>query len=173
LAGSRYSDVVDIPVDAVIESLHKMVLKARRVVRSGARTAEDVLNSFTREHYGQFVVVKRSAGGLMAELGNGEAIDQTITRSKVLGRVEHEIDKIGYVDYFIEEQVLRTHCVSMSFGYEDFKRQIAATEGYVVSAMRKDMMARTRGPQMRTQALCISRKIEREDKSQDVSVAVA
>ncbi len=139
-----------------------MVDKARRVVRNGVRTAEDVLNAFTRDSYGQFVVIKKSDGKVLAALGSGEIIDQTITRNKVLGRVEHEIEVAGYVDYFIEEQVIRSHCVAMSFGYEDFKKQLEQIDGYTVSYMRKDMMARTRGPQMRIRAMCIRRRVERE-----------
>lgn len=170
LASSKYADVMDYPVDEIINSLKRMVDKARKVINMGARSAEDVLNTFTRDNYGQFVVVKKSDGKLLAALGSGEIIDQTITRSKVMGRVEHEIERHGYVDYYIEESVMRSHCVSMSFGYEDFKRQIATTDGYIVKYMRKDMMARTKGPQMRVHAMCISRKTELDTHAEDLSV---
>jgi hypothetical protein len=81
--------------------------------------------------------------------------------------VEHEIEVAGYVDYFIEEQVIRSHCVAMSFGYEDFKKQLEQIDGYTVSYMRKDMMARTRGPQMRIRAMCIRRRVERDAPVED------
>ena len=31
---------------------------------------------------------------------------------------------MGYVEYYIEEQLLKAHCVAMNFGYADFKDQI-------------------------------------------------
>lgn len=167
LVSSKYAGIIDLPVAEIIKSLKRMVDKARRVVRNGVRTAEDVLNAFTRDSYGQFVVIKKSDGKVLAALGSGEIIDQTITRNKVLGRVEHEIEVAGYVDYFIEEQVIRSHCVAMSFGYEDFKKQLEQIDGYTVSYMRKDMMARTRGPQMRIRAMCIRRRVERETPVDD------
>lgn len=170
LASSRYADVMDYPVDEIIKSLKKLVDKARKVIKTGARSAEDVLNAFTRDNYGQFVVVKKSDGKLLAALGSGEIIDQTITRNKVMGRVEHEIDTPGYIDYFVEEAVLRAHCVSMSFGYDDFKQQISVADGYIVKMLRKDMMARTRGPQMRVHAMCISRKAELDPHAEALPV---
>ena len=170
LAGSNYAGIFDYPVDEIIKSLYKLIEKARKVVRIGSRNAEDVLNAFTRDHYGHFVVVKRSNGSFMASLGNGEPVDQSITRSTVMGRVEHGIDKPGFVDYFIEESVMRSHCVSMSYGYEDFRRQIATVEGYSVKVLRKDMMARTKGPQMRVHALCISRREELDNSAEILPV---
>jgi hypothetical protein len=170
LAGSNYAGIFDYPVDEIINSFFKLVEKARKVVRTGSRNAEDVLNAFTRDHYGHFVVVKRSNGSFMASLGNGEPVDQSITRSTVMGRVEHGIDKPGFVDYFIEESVMRSHCVSMSYGYEDFRRQIATIEGYSVKVLRKDMMARTKGPQMRVHALCISRREELDNSAEILPV---
>ena len=171
LAGSKYAGIFDYPVDEIIKSFYALVEKARKVVRLGSRNAEDVLNAFTRDNYGRFVVVKRSSGGLMAQLGSGEAIDQSITRSTVMGRVEHGIERPGFVDYFIEESVMRSHCVSMSFGYEDFRRQIAMVDGYVVKMLRKDMMARTKGPQMRVHSLCISRREEIDNSAEILPVA--
>lgn len=173
LAGSKYVGIIDYPIDKIISSLFKLVEKARRVVKVGARTAEDVLNAFTRDNYGGFVVVRRSTGGLLAQLGSGEAIDQSITRSKVLGRVEHGVDRPGFVDYFVEESVLRSHCVAMSYGYEDFKRQLTSTEGYAIKLLRKDMLAKTKGPQMRVRALCVSRKEELDELAEALSLESA
>lgn len=170
LASSAFADVIDYPVDRIIESLKRMVDKARAVVRTGARTAEDVLNAFTRTNYGNFVVIKNSNGSILAELGNGQAIDQTITRSKVMGRVEHGLRRPGYVEYFIEESLLKSHCVALSFGYDSFLRQIAEVPGYDVELMRKDMMARTRGPQMRVRVMCVSRRMEDVSSAETLSL---
>jgi hypothetical protein len=109
------------------------------------------------------VVLKISDGSLLAQLGNGQAIDQSVTRSKIMGRVEHQISKVGHVEFFVEEQVLKSHCVAMSFGYDRFKKAIVSTPGYVVQFIRKDMMAKTKGPQMRVRAMSISRPVSDDD----------
>ncbi len=124
-----------------------------------------MLNAFIRDNYGYFVVLRvdPEKKELLAHLGSGQAIDQSITRNKVMGRVEHQVSKVGHVEFFIEEQVIKAHCVAMSFGYDRFKQQIAGTPGYVVQFMRKDMMARTKGPQMRVRALSLSRPVSADD----------
>lgn len=170
LASSKYADIIDLPIDMIMRSFRNMVEKARKVVRAGARSAEDILNAFTRENYGSFVVVKQSDGSILAALGNGETIDQTITRSKVMGRVEHGIAKKGFVEYYVEEHVMRAHCVAMSYGYEAFKRALEATPGLIVGYERKDMMARTRGPHMRVRAMRISRRAEDDEHAEAVPV---
>lgn len=175
LASSRYAGIIDLPVAEIVKSLFKLVEKARKVVRTGARTAEDVLNAFIRDNYGSFVVLRvdPEKRELLAHLGSGTAIDQSITRNKVMGRVEHQISKVGHVEFFIEEQVIKSHCVAMSFGYDRFKQQIAGTLGYVVQYMRKDMMARTKGPQMRVRAMSISRPVTPDDEADILSVEPA
>jgi len=171
LASEKYAGIIDYPVDKLIDALFSLVEKARKVVRTGQRSAEDILNMFTREHYGQFVVLRISEGKLLAALGTGEQIDQSITRNKVMGRVEHGISKVGFVEYFIEEQVMKAHCVSLSYGFDMFKRKIAETKGYVVSYQRKDMLARTRGPQMRVRAISISRPMEEDEAAMQDAAA--
>jgi hypothetical protein len=158
LASKQYAGIVDLPVDAIMAFLKKLVEKARRVVRSGARTAEDVLNGFIRDNYGSLVIMKQSEGKLLANLGNGDPIDQSLTRSKVMGRVEHEIQRKGYISFFIEEQVLKAHCVSLSYGFDMFKRNIVL-DGYDLQFMRKDMLAKTKGPQMRARVMCLTRPL--------------
>jgi hypothetical protein len=134
----------------------------RSSMKHSLRTAEDVLNAYTRESYGSFVVLKPSGGGLMAELGSGQIIDQTITRNKILGRVEHGITP-GYIDYFIEETLLKSYCASMSFGYASFKRQLEDT--FQIEYLRKNMTSKTKGPAMRVPAMRVRRKMDELDES--------
>jgi hypothetical protein len=49
----------------------------------------------------------------------------------------------------------------MSFGYADFKTQMGAISH--VTYMKKDLMSKTKGPQMRVNAMKISRKIDDEE----------
>jgi hypothetical protein len=74
-----------------------------------------------------------------------------------MGRIERNITP-GYIDYFIEEGLLKTYCASMSFGYADFKKQMEKT--FRVKYGQKDMLAKTRGPQMRANVIKIRRRDE-------------
>jgi hypothetical protein len=158
----KEAGIVDIPLRPVLNAFKKVVTAMRSSMKHSLRTAEDVLNAYTRESYGSFVVIKPSTGGLMAELGSGQMIDQTITRNKILGRVEHGVTP-GYIDYFIEETLLKSYCASMSFGYASFKRQLEDT--FQVEYLRKNMTSKTKGPAMRVPAMRVRRKMDELDES--------
>ena len=166
LLGKKYADIVDIPVKPVIESLRKMVLDGRKVIKGNKRSAEDILNSYTREHYGKLVVVKYVEGKLETFLGAGSSIDQSITRSQVTGRVEHDATP-NHVDYFIEVNQLKAHCVSMSYGYDDFKKEIERLPTYKVTYERKNILAKTRGPEMRVYVMHICRPVSDDILAED------
>jgi len=164
LTGPKYANLLNVPVKNIVEALHNLVKKARGVLRKNVRTAEDVLNAYTRENYGNFIVIRKGSDkGILAGWGSGETIDASITRSKVLGRVEHEVAAGGYVEYFLEEQLLKQHCVAMSFGYSDFKKQLEEAFKGSIHYIKKDMLARTKGPNMRVNVMHITRKIEELD----------
>ena len=158
----KEAGIIEIPVRPILNAFKKALENMRVSMKISARSAEDVLNSFTRDNYGSFVVIKPGTTGLLAELGSGNQIDLTITRNKVLGRVEHGITA-NFIDYFIEEQLLKSYCASMSFGYTSFKRGLE--DLFMVEYQKKDMMSRTKGPQMRVQVMKIRRKIEDVDES--------
>ena len=165
LLSSKYANIIDIPVQPIVDVLKQMTEKARGIVYGSKRTAEDILNAYTREFYGKFVVVKAVNGVYEASLGENGVIDASLTRSDIAGRVEHGITP-GHVDYYIEVQLLKAHCVSMSFGFSDFKEQIEKNPYYKVKPVKKDMLSKTRGPSMRVNALQITRPIgadEQED----------
>lgn len=156
MLGKKYANILEVPVKAVIESLKELVFKARASISSNVRSADDVLNAFTRDNYGGFIVLKKAEGRLLAAWGDGDTVEKSLTRSKVLGRVEHGLIRPGFIDYFIEEGLLRQHCVSMSFAYHDFKTELAQTHS--ITYVKKDMLAKTGGPSMRVNALHIRRK---------------
>jgi len=162
LISSKYAGIIDLPVEALIAELKRLVEQARANIKRNTRTVEDVLNMFTREHYGNFVIIRKNdSKSFLSTWGNGDTVDKSSIRSKVLGRVEHELMRPGYVDYFIEEQLLKQHCVSMSFGYPDFCKQLEAL--WAVTYVKKDMLAKTNGPPMRVNVIHISRKKELDD----------
>jgi len=158
LMGKKYANIIDVPLRPIIETLRGMVNEARAAVRGNRRSAEDVLNAYTRECYGKFVVVKAIDGITKATLGGQNEIDQSLTRSDVAGRVEHDITP-GHVDYYIEEQLLKQHCSTMSYGYSDLKAELETLPNYKIGYMRKDMLAKTRGPSMRVNVIKISRPV--------------
>lgn len=162
LAGPEYANVVKLPIKSIIGCFKGMIENSRAAIKSNVTTAEDILNDFTREFYGQFIVVRKSNGSLMAALGNGELIDQSMTRSKIAGRVEHDVSP-GWVDYYIEEQVLKRHCSLFSYGYQDFKRDIEKV--FKVSYVRKDMTMGTKGPHMRVNAMRVSRPVTEDENN--------
>jgi hypothetical protein len=157
MLGKQYANIIDVPVLQIIESLKKLVERARAAVRNSVRTADDVLNAYTRDNYGSFIIFRKQAdGSTTSSWGDGASITGPVTRTKVLGRIEFEVHKDGYVDYFIESQLMKQHCVSMSYSYEDFKFELS--KNYLVTTIKKDMLARTNGPLMRVNALHICRK---------------
>jgi hypothetical protein len=156
LLSDKYSGIINLPFNRVVTALGGFVQKARENHKRTARSAEDILNAYTRDNYGHFVVVRRGAlGDLKANLGMDEATKNS-TRNTVMGRIEHGVRE-GCVEYFIEESLMRQHCSSMSFGYTDFKRQLKAKAELEQKAgkawsvqfdKKKNMLARTEGPSM-------------------------
>lgn len=168
---AKRAGIATFPMEGIVGVLKGMVNNAKAMVRDNVRTAEDVLNSYTREYYGKMVVVKALEGALAASIGEDGVIDQSITRSEIFGRVEHNITP-GHVDYYIEEQLLKKYCSSMSFGYTDFKKQMEASCN--VTYLKKDLMSKTKGPQMRVNAMKISRRITNdEDPENKLSLVAA
>jgi hypothetical protein len=159
LCGKQYADIMDYPIRAIVAEIGKLIEDARRNVRSNVRNAEDILNAFTRDNYGKFVVVRAINGALSATIGDNGVVDESITRSQIFGRVEHGIQP-GYLVYVIEEQLLKAHCSAMSFGYADFRTQIGKL--YKVAYGKRDLMAKTKGPQMRVNCIAITRVVEDE-----------
>lgn len=163
LLGKKYANLIDIPTGPIIDVLRLMVYSARGVIHGSQRTAEDVINAYTREFFGKFVVIKAVDGTVSATLGGEREIDQSLAKSDVAGRVEHNITP-GYIDYYIEEDLLKAHCVTMSYGYSDLKEGLEKTEGYRLSYTRKNLLRGTRGPIMRVRAMHISRPISDDDE---------
>jgi hypothetical protein len=163
--------IASFPMEGITNILKGVVVSAKGKVKDNVRTAEDVLNAYTREYYGKMVVVKALEGVLAATIGDDRVVDQSITRSEIFGRVEHDVTP-GHIDYYIEEQLLKKYCSSMSFGYSDFKKQLEATCN--VTYLKKDLMSKTKGPQMRVNAIKISRRVQSDEETANpLSLAAA
>ena len=101
-------------------------------------------------------MVKYVNGIVEASMGVDGVVDQSLTRTMIAGRVEHG-RTLNSIDYFIEESQLKHHCSSMSFGYSDLINHLTAMPHYKISFAKKNMLAKTRGPEMRMNVICISR----------------
>lgn len=158
LFGSKHTGIVDLPMGKIIEVCQEAVERMRESIKGSTRTAEDVLNTYIRENYGSLIIVRKNEHRqVVALFGSGKEVDAVTPKTRIMGRVEH-LDKF-YVDFFVEERLLRAHCASMSFGYTDFKSKLD-TLGHVDRLSRKDMTSKTDGPPMRVSVLRIRRKVE-------------
>ena len=83
LLGDKYAGILNVPIKPIIEELHGLVNAARAALRGSKRSAEDILNAYTRENYGKFIVVKSVDGITQATLGGDGVIDQSISRTQV------------------------------------------------------------------------------------------
>jgi hypothetical protein len=168
-AGILFSDnnagIVNFPMPEIIAAFGRRIEVMRKAMHSNKRSAEDVLNAFVREGYGHFVIVNYgAAGGILSQMGDGAVIDRNTTKAAVHGRIENGLTP-GCSDMYIEERVLRTFCSSMSFGYTDFKKQLEIhPQMKVTYVQRKDLMAKTNGPQMRVTAIRITRPLTETDE---------
>lgn len=157
LLGKNHANICDLPVENLLQNcIVKLITDARKHVKSASKSAVDVLNSYTRDKFGQLVVVRRSENSKLLEavLGNSGVIDQTITRSQIAGRVEHDVTP-GKKDYYIEIRALKQHCAAMGFNFEEFQRELEQLY-FVQYIPKKNLLARTRGPEMRVNAIRIS-----------------
>jgi hypothetical protein len=161
LWSQKYLGIIDLPLKQIIGAYKDVVNFMRKSMRSNVRTAENVLNSFISENFGKLLVIRRhsQSNALMAEFGMGREADESITRSSISGRVEHNLTP-GYCDFFIEEQMMKAHCAAHSFGYAAFCKKLAETNNIMVEFLKKDMTAKTKAPPMRVQAIKVRRRLE-------------
>lgn len=172
IMSDKHTGIVNIPMQPMLDTYRESVEYMRGSIKQNVRSAEDVLNAFTQEYYGNFIVIKQNAlDGVLAELGHGGTIDASTTRSNIMGRIEHGVTQ-GFIDYYIEERLLKMFCSTVSFGYSDFKKQLEAL--FAVTHMpKKDMTAKTKGPQMRVSVIKISRRMDEEDLPAPIPLALA
>jgi hypothetical protein len=122
----------------------------RTETKNMKRNVSDVLNEFTKRNYGKLVLVN----GKMAKIA-GIEVAETLDRRDLCGRVEKGTTD-GWIDYFIEERELKAFCSSLSYGYAEFKRDIA--KSCAVSYQRKDLLSGTKGPTMSVRCIHIKQK---------------
>lgn len=164
LLGRNYANIISLPMAGITESYKKLIRDARGQVKASVRNSEDILNGYTREFFGQFIVVviNDETKKWTTSYGTTGAVDKSITRSQVKGRVEH--DKVpGHVIYYIEEALLKAWCSQINYGYADFRAKLE--NEFIVSVGKKDMLSGTPGPQMRVNCVQITRPLTAETEA--------
>lgn len=161
LLGDSYAGILNVPLKAVYDALKDIVEKARNTMRTNTRTAEDVLNMYIRENYGKFLIVSRATGPgrqFSVKFGDGSAVleDRISTRQQIMGRVEHGTLQENMVEFYIEEHLLKGHCVAMSYSYADLCTQLKAA--MKTTFIKKNILANSGGPRMFVNVMHISRK---------------
>lgn len=157
LAGPKYANIINVPTLGIIEFLLALVKRHRKIIAGNQRTALDVLNAYTAEHIGGFV--KTEGSHVMQNLLGGQAVQAGSARFAVKGRVEYNVVP-GHVDYFIEVRALKLHCADHSMSYELFFKELQALERTTVQPCRKNLLAGTKGADMKVNCLRITRTIE-------------
>ena len=157
LAGPKYANIINVPTQNIIEFLLALVKRHRRVIAGNQRTAMDVLNAYTAEHIGNFV--KTEGSHVMQSLLGGQAIQPGSSRYAVKGRVEYDVIP-GHVDFYIEVRALKLHCADNSMSYEQFFDELQKRERTTVQMCRKNLLAGTKGADMKVNCVRITRTIE-------------
>lgn len=154
ILSSQITGLLPLPLSKILKVYQRMLDNMREHTRSGRRTAADILGMFIRENYGSFVSIiyvdsKPTLAGGSIDLTQ----NKSLARLKVMGRVERGI-KHAVADIYIEERVMRAFCASKSFGYSDFRTELA--KSFEVSFGYKNLTAKTDGPDMRVKAIRIA-----------------
>lgn len=156
LCGPKYANIFTFNSQAIAAVYAQMLNTARKIINSNQQSAEDILNAYTREFHGQFVKLGPAQNG-MPIFGDGRQISKDSAKGRIAGRVEYDITP-GWVDYYIEVNMLKRYCATRNWSYLELQRQLSDT--MIAVETRKDILARTNGPSMRVLCLKVSRMID-------------
>jgi hypothetical protein len=145
LAGPKYANIIEVPTPPIVEFLMSLINRHRRVIAGNQKSAMDTLNAYTAEHIGQFV---KTAGSF--------AIQPSSSRQSVKGRIEYNVTP-GYVDYYIDQRLLKLHCADNSIGYDAFLKELE--QAATVQIVRKNLLAGTKGPDLKAVCVKITRTV--------------
>lgn len=155
LAGRKHANIIDMPVSPIFAFFEELIARQRKVIAGNQASALDTLNAYTAEHYGSFI--KTEGSTVLQHLAGGAAILPSSAKSQVRGRVEYNVTP-GYVNFFIDVRHMKLHCADHSVGFDAFVKELQTS--CTVEIVQKNLLAGTKGPQMRTKCLKIVRSIE-------------
>ena len=130
--------------------------EARRIINTNRQYASDLLNAFVREHHGGFVKLA-APSATMAIFADGREVRPDSTKGSVRGRVEYDVVP-GWTDFYIEVRLLKEYCAKRNKSYIEFVQELQQRSS--VTEVRKDLLAKTKGPSLRVVCLKISQRNE-------------
>jgi hypothetical protein len=153
LVSPKYANIVRLPVQGIANFSEALVRKMRAAAGANARNATDILNAFVREYHPNMLILRKKSDQVIAQMGLQDITEETQTRTKVRGRVEHGF-KPGYTVLFIERAVLNQHCYEMTFNSTAFLKELSSI--YTVHTdVRKSLFANTKSVSPRVRCVAI------------------
>jgi hypothetical protein len=153
LVSPKYANIVKLPVHGITEFASSLLQKMRAAALTNTRTASDILNTFVREYHPNLLILRKKNDAVIAQMGLQDITEETPTRTKVRGRVEHGF-KPGVVTLFIERSVLNQHCYEMTFNSTAFISELATC--YTVQTdVKKSLFANTKSVSPRVRCVAI------------------
>jgi hypothetical protein len=118
--------------------------------------AKDLLNVYIRENHGNFVKTT-SPDQKFAVFADGREISKDSAKGAIRGRVEYNLVP-GWTDFYIDVRLLKEFCARRNKSYIEFVQELS--DSMSVVELRKDLLAKTRGPAYRVLCLKISQRNE-------------
>jgi len=156
LLGPQYANIITIPVAPVLEFFTRRVQEARRIINTNKVYAQDLLNIYVRENHGNFIKVV-DPGQAYAVFADGRSVTKDSAKGVVRGRVEYNVVP-GWTDFYIDVRLLKEFCARRNKSYMEFAQELQ--ERCSTVEVRKDLLAKTKGPAYRVLCLKISQRNE-------------
>lgn len=165
LAGPGYANIFPFDVKNIFKHAYaQWVFNARALISANVTCAKDLLAAYVKEFHGKFVMVDTRSP--MAVFQDGRNVSSQSTRGRVAGRIECDVRK-GWKDFFIEVATFKQFCGSRNQSYKAVVAELSQTFG-VIKESRRDLLAKTGGPELRVNCLQISTLIDDEDDVEDL-----
>jgi len=156
LIGPQHANILKVPLSPIKDFFKLRVQEARRIINTNRQYASDLLNAFVREHHGGFVKLA-APSATMAIFADGREVRPDSTKGSVRGRVEYDAVP-GWTDFYIEVRLLKEYCAKRNKSYIEFVQELQTRSS--VTEVRKDLLAKTKGPSLRVVCLKISQRNE-------------
>ncbi len=156
LLGPKHANIVAIPMQPVFDFFKLRVQEARRIINTNQVYAKDLLNVYIRENHGNFVKTT-SPDQKFAVFADGREISKDSAKGAIRGRVEYNLVP-GWTDFYIDVRLLKEFCARRNKSYIEFVQELS--DSMSVVELRKDLLAKTRGPAYRVLCLKISQRNE-------------
>ena len=156
LLGPRHANIIAIPMQPIFEFFKLRVQEARRIINTNQTYANDLLNVYIRENHGGFIKVT-SPDQKFAVFADGREVSKDSTKGAVRGRVEYNMVP-GWTDFYIDIRMLKEFCARRNRSYIEFVQELQTRVS--VAEVRKDLLAKTKGPAYRVLCLKISQRNE-------------